>query len=77
MSRCRLGQIKFKIFSMPRMPHLPLANLTRVLVPPQEPGRIEYYNQLFCLYGHLGVCLRFKPHWMFQIYKCVINGKKN
>ena len=20
----------------------------------------------------LGVCLRFKPHWMFQIYKCVI-----
>ena len=36
---------------------------------PQEPGRIEYYNQLFCLCGHLGVCLRFKPHWMFQIYK--------
>ena len=22
----------------------------------------------------LGVCLRFKPHWMFQIYKCVIKG---
>ena len=21
---------------------------------PQEPGRIEYYNQLFCLRGHLG-----------------------
>ena len=20
---------------------------------PQEPGRIEYYNQLFCLRGHL------------------------
>ena len=20
----------------------------------QEPGRIEYYNQLFCLCGHLG-----------------------
>ena len=39
---------------------------------PQEPCRIEYYNQLFCLRGHLGVCLRFKPHWMFQIYKYVI-----
>ena len=22
----------------------------------------------------LGVCLRFKPHWMFQIYKYVIKG---
>ena len=32
--------------------HLPLASLTLVL--PQEPGRIEYYNQLFCLCGHLG-----------------------
>ena len=21
---------------------------------PQEPGRIEYHNQLFCLRGHLG-----------------------
>ena len=21
---------------------------------PQEPDRIEYYNQLFCLRGHLG-----------------------
>ena len=21
---------------------------------PQEPGRIEYYNQLFCLCGHIG-----------------------
>ena len=21
---------------------------------PQEPGRIEYYNQLFCPCGHLG-----------------------
>ena len=27
-----------------------------------------------CLCGHLGVCLRFKPHWMFQIYKKVIKG---
>ena len=26
------------------------ASLTRVL--PQEPGRMQYYNQLFC--GHLG-----------------------
>ena len=25
-----------------------------------------------CLCGHLGVCLRFKPHWMFQIYKYVL-----
>ena len=32
--------------------YLPLASLTRVL--PQEPDRIEYYNQLFCLCGHLG-----------------------
>ena len=32
--------------------HLPLASLT--LVPPQEPGHIDYYNQLFCLCGHLG-----------------------
>ena len=32
--------------------HFPLASLTRVL--PQEPGRIEYYIQLFCLCGHLG-----------------------
>ena len=32
--------------------HLPLAGLTRVLL--QEPGRIEYYNRLFCLCGHLG-----------------------
>ena len=24
----------------------------------------------------LGVCLRFKPHWMFQIYKCVIEGRE-
>ena len=32
--------------------HLPLASIMRVL--PQEPGRIEYYNQLFCLCGHLG-----------------------
>ena len=33
-------------------PHLPLASLTQVL--PHERGRIEYYNQLFCLCGHLG-----------------------
>ena len=32
--------------------HPPLASLTRVL--PQEPGRVEYYNQFFCLCGHLG-----------------------
>ena len=32
--------------------HLPLASLMRVLT--HEPGRIEYYNQLFCLCGHLG-----------------------
>ena len=32
--------------------HLPVASLTRVL--PQEPGRSEYYDQLFCLCGHLG-----------------------
>ena len=24
----------------------------------------------------LGVCLRSKPHWMFQIYKYVIKGRK-
>ena len=24
----------------------------------------------------LGVCLRFKPHWMFQIYKYVIEGRE-
>ena len=24
----------------------------------------------------LGVCLRFKPHWMFQIYKNVIKGRE-
>ena len=24
----------------------------------------------------LGVCLRFKPYWMFQIYKCVIKGRE-
>ena len=24
----------------------------------------------------LGVCLRFKPHWMFQIYKYVIKGRE-
>ena len=24
----------------------------------------------------LGVCLRIKPHWMFQIYKYVINGRE-
>ena len=30
--------------------HLPLAGLTRVL----PPGRIECYNQLFCLCGQLG-----------------------
>ena len=24
----------------------------------------------------LGVCLRFKPHWKFQIYKCVIKGRE-
>ena len=56
--------------------HLLLASLMRVL--PQEPGRIEYYYQLFCLCGHLGGggerCLRFKPPWMFQIYKYVIKG---
>ena len=23
-----------------------------------------------------GVCLRFKPHWMFQIYKYVIKGRE-
>ena len=29
----------------------------------------------YSVYGAiLGVCLRFKPHWMFQIYKCVIKG---
>ena len=25
----------------------------------------------------LGVCLRFKPSWMFHMYKCVIKGPKN
>ena len=24
----------------------------------------------------LGVCLRFKPHWLFQIYKYVIKGRE-
>ena len=24
----------------------------------------------------LGVCLRFKPHWIFQIYKYVIKGRE-
>ena len=24
----------------------------------------------------LGVCLRFKPHWMFQIYNYVIKGRE-
>ena len=24
----------------------------------------------------LGVCLRFTPHWMFQIYKYVIEGRE-
>ena len=43
---------------------------------PQEPGRIKYYNQLFCLRGHLGGGLRFKPHWMFQIYKYVIKVRE-
>ena len=42
---------------------------------PQEPGRIEYYNQLYLsMWSSWGVCLRFKPHWMCQIYKKVIQG---
>ena len=41
---------------------------------PHESGCIEYYNQLFYRCGHLGGCLRFKPLWMFQIYKYVIKG---
>ena len=41
---------------------------------PQESGRIEYSNQLSGYVVILGVCLRFKPHWMFQIYKYVIKG---
>ena len=45
--------------------HLPLAVLThRVLL--QEPGSS---SRVFLSYvGTLGVCLRFNPHWMFQIY---------
>ena len=52
--------------------HLPLD--TRVL--PQEPGRIELQPQsgiLSCVVI-LGVCLRFKPHWMFPIYNKVVKG---
>ena len=31
----------------------------------------------YSVYGViLGVCLRFKPHWMFQIYKYVIKGRE-
>ena len=42
---------------------------------PQEPGRIEYsIISYICLCVILGVCLRFKPHWMFQIYRKVIKG---
>ena len=36
---------------------------------PQEPGRIEYYISYSVYVVILVVCLRFKPHWMFQIYK--------
>ena len=33
---------------------------------------IRYYVYVVIL----GVCLRFKPHWMFQIYKYVIKGRE-
>ena len=41
-----------------------------------EPGRIEHYKQLYLsMWSSWGEgCLRFKPHWMFQIYKKVIKG---
>ena len=45
-------RMAYKLDTITYVRHLPLASLTRVLQ--QEPGRIEYYNQLFSLPGHLG-----------------------
>ena len=44
---------------------------------PQEPGRVISSTTIsYSVYVViLGVCLRFKPHWMFQIYKYVIEGR--
>ena len=47
-----VGEIRLDNDTFLAKNHLPLASLTRV--PLQEPDRIEYYNQLFCLCGHLG-----------------------
>ena len=43
--------------------HVPVASLTRVL-----PQSLAGSSTLSVYAGILGVCLRFKPHWMFQIY---------
>ena len=42
------------MLSSTRRIHLPLASLTRVHTAGAWPYRVGYYNQLFCLRGHLG-----------------------
>ena len=52
--------------------HLSLASLTRVYTAGVLSTTISYSVYVVIL----GVCLRFKPHWMFLIFKYVIKGRE-
>ena len=43
---------------------------------PQEPGRIEYYNQLFRLRGHLGGVSEIQTSLDVTDFKYVIKGRE-
>ena len=55
--------------------HLPLASLTRVFTARAWPYRV-LQSVFLPMWSSWGCVLRFKPHWMFQIYKYVIKGLK-
>ena len=53
--------------------HLPLVSLKRRLTAGAWPYRV-LQSVISVHVDILGVSLRFKPYWMFQIYKKVIKG---
>ena len=55
--------------------HLPLASLTRVHTAGAWPYRV-LQSVILSTWSSWGCVGRFKPHWMFQIYKYVIESRE-